>query len=330
MEYRTLGKTGLKVSVTGFGCWEMGGGYGDVAQKQTTAAVNRAIDVGINCFDTAPAYGRGESERILGEALGARRKDVVLVTKCGVGYPGRLKSRDSRPESIVASLERSLKNLNTDYVDVLLIHWPDVTTPFEETMGALDDLVKQGKTRFVGESNFTLDMIKECMQTRRLDVVQGGLHMFDRRLAGEIFPYCLEQEIGVMVYGPLAFGLLAGAFTEDTEFGSNDWRSNPNMLPELFLRMFERDNFRRNVGVVEELKGIAARAGKKMPHLALRWVLSNPGVHVALVGSRDAEEVQDNLGVLDWTLSDMDRAEIDAVFVKQGVNTAPDLWVDTD
>ena len=149
----------------------------------------------------------------------------MVVTKCGVGYQDRPKGRDSRMVSILASVDQSLQNLQTDYLDVLLIHWPDVNTPFEETMHALDTVVQQGKVRAIGVSNFTLDQIKECMNTRHIDVVQYGYNMFDRRNAQEIFPYCLENNIGVMVYGPLAFGLLAGTFTTETTFGENDWRS---------------------------------------------------------------------------------------------------------
>ena len=226
MEYRRFGPTDMTVSALGFGCWEMGGTYGDVSQTELAAAVNRAIDLGINCFDTAPAYGRGESEVVLGNALGERRKDVIVVTKCGVGYADRPKDRDSRRVSIFASVEQSLQNLGTDYLDVLLIHWPDVNTPFDETMHALDSLVNQGKVRAVGVSNFTLDQIRECETIRSVDIAQYGLNMFDRRMEQEIFPYCLQRGTGVMVYGPLAFGLLTGTMSADTSFGGNDWRSN--------------------------------------------------------------------------------------------------------
>ena len=330
MEYRAFGKTGVDVSVMGFGCWEMGGCYGEVADNDVAAAVNRAIDVGINCFDTAAVYGRGESERILGKALGPRRKDVMIVTKCGIGYPDRPMSRDGRRDAIMTSIDDSLRNLGSDYVDVLLIHWPDVTTPFEETMAALDDVVKQGKSRFVGVSNFTLHQLKTCMETRRVDVVQYGLSMFDRRMEKEIFPYCLEQGIGVMVYGPLAFGMLAGAFNKDTKFGTDDWRSKDSMLPTLFLNMFGEERFGRSVAVVDDLKPIAARRSKNMPQMALRWVLSNPAVSVALVGTRRPEEVENNIGVLDWSISDADRTEIDRVFDEHGVDTSPNLWIDSE
>ena len=193
MEYRRFGPTDMTVSALGFGCWEMGGTYGDVTERGVSAAVSRAIDLGINCFDTAPAYGGGESEVLLGRALGARRKDVIVVTKCGVGYAERPKGRDSRMVSILASVEQSLRNLETDYLDVLLVHWPDVNTPFEEAMHALDSLVRQGKIRAAGVSNFTLDQIRECEDVRNVDIVQYGLNMFDRRMEQEIFPHCQGQ-----------------------------------------------------------------------------------------------------------------------------------------
>ena len=309
MEYRRFGPTDITVSALGFGCWEMGGTYGDVAESEVVAAVNRAIDLGINCFDTAPAYGRGESESLLGRALGARRRDVVVVTKCGVGYSDRSKGRDSRMVSIFASVEQSLRNLGTDYLDVLLIHWPDVNTPFDETMHALDSLVHQGKVRAVGVSNFTLDQIKECEAVRSVDIVQYGLNMFDRRMEQAIFPYCLQQGTGVMVYGPLAFDLLSGALTADTKFGSNDWRSTGG-----------RPGW--NVGVFAEVRG------KKMPHLALRWVLSNPAVSVALVGTRTVQEVEDNAAGLEWALSGGEMEQVDEVFARYRVDTHPDIVID--
>lgn len=319
----------MTTSVLGFGCWEMGGGYGDISEGEVTDAVHRAIDLGINCFDTAPAYGRGESETMLARALGSKRKDVLVVTKCGVGYEGRPKGRDSRLVTINESVERSLQNLQTDYLDVLLVHWPDVTTPFDETMTALDNLVQQGKVRAVGLSNFTLKQIEECGETRRIDILQYGLNMFDRRVDQEISPYCLEQDAGLMVYGPLAFGLLTGAFSTDTAFGANDWRSTGGR-PGWNVGVFAEENFQRNVRVVQELAPIAARRDKVMPQLALRWVLSNPAVSVALVGTRTVREVEDNMGVLDWSLSAADLSEIDQVFDRYGVNTSPDIIIDPD
>ena len=145
MEYRPFGQTGLQVSAIGFGCWEMGGGYGSIEESEVIKAIHRALDLGINCFDTAEGYGKGRSEALLAKALGARRKDVIVVTKFGVSYDDRPKGRDSRRSTAHAAIDRSLKALNTDYVDVYLVHWPDRTTPFDETMQALEETCPTGK-----------------------------------------------------------------------------------------------------------------------------------------------------------------------------------------
>ena len=149
MEYRRFGETGLQVSAIGFGCWEIGGTYGRIDETQFQLAVQQAIEGGITCFDTAEAYGMGVSERALGQALGGRRRDVVIVTKFGVGYADRPTRRDGSRGRVVASIEKSLQGLKTDYVDVYLVHWPDPDTPLEETMRALDDIVQQGKARYI-------------------------------------------------------------------------------------------------------------------------------------------------------------------------------------
>jgi aryl-alcohol dehydrogenase-like predicted oxidoreductase len=327
MEYRPFGQTGLQVSAIGFGCWEIGGGYGHFDEAEVIAAIHRAMDLGINCFDTAEGYGKGRSEALLAKALGARRRDVLVVTKFGIGYndSGREKGRDSRRAMAMAAIERSLQFLQTDYVDVYLVHWPDPNTPFAETMQALEHIVQQGKARFVGVSNFRPEQLAACMATRRVDVAQYGYHLFDRRMEREIFPYCQTHSIGMMAYGSLAHGLLTGAFTEETTFEESDWRSRGGAFN---LKLFAPENFARNVRAVEELKDIAARRGKKVNHLALRWVLSNPTVSVALVGCRTPAEVDDNLDALDWTLTDDDRAAIHAIFSQHGVEVAPEVWVE--
>ncbi len=147
MEHRPFGRTGLDVSAIGIGCWEVGGGYGHVEEDEFARAVGRALDLGINCFDTAEGYGMGSSERALGEALGARRDEAIVVTKFGMNYKDKPNFRDSSRERVFASIDKSLKNLGTDRVDVFLVHWPDRETPFEETMGALEEVVRDGKVR---------------------------------------------------------------------------------------------------------------------------------------------------------------------------------------
>jgi aryl-alcohol dehydrogenase-like predicted oxidoreductase len=332
MEYRQFGRTGLQVSAIGFGCWEIGGTYGQIDEGQFQRAVQQAIDSGINCFDTAEAYGMGVSEQALARALGPHRRDVIVVTKFGVGYDEVPNRRDSSRQRATASIEKSLRNLQTDYVDVYLVHWPDINTPFDETMRALDDIVRQGKARYIGVSNFRLGQLEACMQLRRIDVVQYGWHMFDRRMASEIFPYCAAQQIGVMAYGSLAYGMLAGTFRADMQFEESDWRSRQGNLGSLnlFRSLFGPDEFPRNLRAVEELKTLAAKYRKTLPQFALRWTTSNTVVSTALVGFRQPAEVEENLGALGWTISADDLAAIDAIFGRHGAVTVPPGWLEDE
>ncbi len=225
MEQRRFGDTDLVSSALGFGTWEMSTTeYGHIDVDEASAAVGAAIDNGITLFDTAEAYGPYHSEEILGCALGARRKEVVLVTKVGFKVDGT-PARDSTREWVLARTEGCLQRLNTDWIDLLLIHWPDHDTPFAETMGALEELKTAGKIRHYGVSNFTVEMMEECERHGHLATNQVGYHLFDRRMEAQVLPYCLEQGIGFMAYGTLGFGLLTGAFTPDTTFEEGDWRS---------------------------------------------------------------------------------------------------------
>jgi aryl-alcohol dehydrogenase-like predicted oxidoreductase len=332
MEYRTFGKTGIQISAIGIGCWEIGGGYGSIEETDFVKAVNRALDLGVNCFDTAEAYGFGASERSLAKALGARRKDAVITTKFGIGYKEAPNFRDSSRNRMMASIETSLANLKTDYVDVYMVHWPDVNTPFEETMRALDELVQQGKVRAVGISNFRLHQIETSVRTRRIDVAQYCWNMLDRRMQRDILPYCRENGIGVMAYGSLAYGMLTGTFNEEMNFGSNDWRAKGGRMGNITLmqHLFGPDSFLKNLRAVEELKPMAKRYGKSLPQFALRWTLSNPVISTALVGCRNENEVNDNVGAIGWSISDADMREIDAIFAKHGAVTSPESWIEAD
>jgi aryl-alcohol dehydrogenase-like predicted oxidoreductase len=332
MEIRQFGQTDRTVSAIGFGCWEIAGTYGAIDESGFSRAVRRAIDGGVNCFDTAEAYGMGVSEQALGRALGPSRKDVCVVTKVGVGYPDAPNRRDSSRKRLMASIESSLRNLGTDHVDVYLVHWPDLNTPFQETMRALDDIVRQGKARYVGLSNFRLSQLETCMKLRRVDVVQYGWNMFDRRMRREIFPWCIANKVGVMAYGSLAYGLLAGTFRAGMTFDETDWRANRGTLGSLnlFRTLFGPDHFPRNLAVVEDLKAIATRHGKTLPQLALRWTLSHPAISTGLVGFRRPEEVDENLGALGWQLTAADMAEIDAIFTRHDAVTEPAGWLEDD
>ncbi len=330
MEYRQFGKTDLRISAIGFGCWEIGGTYGRIDEGRFQHAVRQAIDDGITCFDTAEAYGMGVSEEAVGRALGARRRDVAIVTKFGVGYEEMPNRRDSSRRRVVASIEKSLKRLQTDHVDVYMVHWPDLETPLDETMKALDDTVRHGKARYIGVSNFRLAQIEAAIQLRPIDVVQYGWNMFDRRMQAEIFPYCAAQQIGVMAYGSLAYGMLSGAFRAGMQFEESDWRSRGGMMGNLnlFRTLFGPEHFPRNLEAVEDLKRLAAKHDKTLPQFALRWTLSNPVVGTALVGFREPTEVSENLGALGWEISNADMKEVDAILDRHGAVTVPPGWLE--
>jgi aryl-alcohol dehydrogenase-like predicted oxidoreductase len=316
MRYRPFGRTGLKVSAVGFGCWPMAGDrYGAIEDGEAIKAIHRALDRGVNCVDTAPAYGAGHSEEVVARALEGRRKDLILVTKCGVKVPppGQLGPlRDASRSNILAEVDASLKRLRTDWVDVLLIHWPDSSTPFEESMRALEDVVGSGRARFVGVSNFTGAMLAECLGTRRVDVSQVGYHLLDRRQETETFPFCLANGIGVMGYGSLGHGLLTGAFTAATTFeAGKDWRAGGVAFGQ---PIFRGDNLKANVGVAERLRReIAEPRGISLSQLALAWVLGNPAISTALVGARTPAEVDANDAGAELDLTADERARIDLI-----------------
>jgi aryl-alcohol dehydrogenase-like predicted oxidoreductase len=203
-------------------------------------------------------------------------------------------------------------------------------TPLDETMHALDDIVRQGKARYIGVSNFGLRQIEDCIRLRRVDVVQYGWNMFDRRMQADIFPYCAAQEIGVLAYGSLAYGMLSGTFHAGMQFEESDWRSRGGMLGSLnlFRTLFGPEHFPRNLRAVDDLKRLASRYDKTLPQFALRWTLSNPTVGTALVGFRAPTEVVENLGALGWAISAADMAEIDAILDRHRCETVPPGWLE--
>jgi aryl-alcohol dehydrogenase-like predicted oxidoreductase len=328
MEHRRFGDTDLSCSVLGFGTWEMGTDkYGEVDVHDAVRAVQMAIDHGITLFDTAEVYGPFTSEELLARGLGKRRQEVVVVTKVGLTFhdnpklPGEdaaIAGRDTSAAYIIERTEGCLRRLNTDYIDLLLIHVHDYVTPHEETMGALEALKAAGKIRYYGVANYNVPMMAECEKHGHLTTNQVGYHMFDRRMEAEVLPYCQEHGIGFMSYGSLGFGLLTGAFTPDTVFSETDWRSKGDAYG---LPLFEREQFLKELRVVERLKDLAAGYDKSMAQLAIAWVLGNPALTVALVGMRNERELKENVAAVDWRLIDEDRAEIDRIFAEEKVDT---------
>ena len=327
MEQRTFGNTDLACSALGFGTWELGTTqYGDIDVDEAVRAVHMAIDHGVTLFDTAEVYGPYTSEELLARGLGQRRKDIVLVTKVGfvisddpaVRGDEAIIGRDASAANITEHTEGCLQRLNTDYVDLMLIHWPDLKTPHEETIGALEALKAAGKIRHYGVSNYDVPMMEACQAVGSLAANQVGYNLFDRRVEAAVLPYCLEQGIGFMAYGSLGFGLLTGALSPDTQFADNDWRRHGNAFG---LPLFERENFLKALRVTERLKAVAAGYGKSAAQLALAWVLSHPAVTVGLVGMRNERELEENIAAVDWRLTDTDRAEIDRIFAEEDVPT---------
>jgi aryl-alcohol dehydrogenase-like predicted oxidoreductase len=303
MEYRKFGDADLEVSVVGFGGWPMGGTqYGTVDDTEGERAVQRALDAGITCFDNAAGYGLGHSEQVMGSALKGHRNDVIIITKCGIEWNNAEKrmGRNGTRTSILTSAENSLRNLETDYIDLLLVHWPDLSTPFEETMRALEELQKAGKIRYAGVSNFLPDMMEECRKHLNIITNQVGYSLFERRPERDIISYCEDNSMGIMSYGSLAHGLLAGNMTKDTQFESWDWRSSEYAFGMPF---FQRGgHFENNVEIQDRLRGIAELEGRTLPDLALAWVLSHKVITTALVGFRTPAEVEDAVNASEWNL----------------------------
>ncbi|MYA61590.1 MAG: aldo/keto reductase [Dehalococcoidia bacterium] len=313
MRYKKFGNSELETSVVGFGGWPMGRGhYGSFDDDEVVRAVHASIDLGVTLFDTAAVYGWGEGEKLLGRALEGKREDVVIVSKAGIPWDeeGGGRRRDSSRESLEKSLNESLTRLQTDYLDLFLIHWPDESRPMSVPMDAFADFQKQGKIRYGGVSNFSPQQMSDCLDVFPVVTNQVGYHLFDQRPEPEIIPFCADNGMGIMAYGSLAHGLLTGTMTPDTTFEEDDWRRS---LMAFGQPIFKGQNFLDNLKKVDTLKEMAAERGFSVAQLALAWVASEPTVSVALVGTRKPEEIQENVAAADWELSLSERAEIRAV-----------------
>ena len=313
MQYRKFGDFELETSVIGFVGWPMGRGhYGSFDDAEVFRAIDASIDLGVNLFDTAAVYGWGEGEKLLGRALKGRRDKVVLVSKGGRQWddPDNPQLRDSSKEALTKGLEDSLRRLQTDYLDLYLIHWPDESRPMSEPMEAFEEFQRQGKIRYGGVSNFSVQQIKDCMDTFPIITNQVGYHLFDFRPEVDVFPFCVQNGLGAMAYGSLAHGLLTGAMTPDTRFEEDDWRRS---LMAFGQPLFKGDTFLQNLNKVEALKSIASEKGMTVAQLALAWIISNPAVSVALVGTRRAAEMEENAIAAGWVMSEQEREAIRTV-----------------
>jgi aryl-alcohol dehydrogenase-like predicted oxidoreductase len=304
-----LGKTELEVSPIAFGTWQLGGDWGQFDEGDAIAAIRQARQLGVNLFDTAQAYGFGASERLLGKALrddlDSRRNEVVIATKGGQRLTDEGMVRDSSPEWLRKGVDSSLQALGVDHIDIYQVHWPDTSVPFAETAAALQELVDAGKIRHVGVSNYDAGQMAEFAKTRPVETLQPPYDLFRRDVEAEILPYCREHDIGVLVYGALAHGLLTGTMDENTTFAEDDWRSS--------APFFQGEDFHRNVRVVRELQSFASELGVSVSRLAIAWTLANPAVQVAIIGARHPGHIEDSVSAAALSLSEADLEQIDRI-----------------
>lgn len=298
METRQLGSSDLQLTVIGLGCWLMGKSeWHAVDDAASVRAIHAALDAGINWLDTAEVYGKGHSEEIIGRVLAERgRDDLLIATKVWAGNLSR--------ENVPAALEGSLRRLGTDYVDLYQIHRPNRNIPLSETMEALVKLQEQGKVRYLGVSNFSVAQMQEALQYGPIVSSQPAYSLFFRYIEKREVPFCLEHNIGIIPYSPLAQGLLTGKF-------SPDWRP-PDDDNRRFNRLFMEPTYSVALEQVEKLRQIGDKYGKTPAQVALRWLLQQPGVTSVIAGAREASHVADNVGAAGWELAPEDLAALSA------------------
>lgn len=299
MQYVSLPRAGVSISRVGFGCEQLGGtDWGSYDREETKRAVARAVDLGINVFDTADVYSLGESERCLSAALGPRRHDAFIVTKGGVRWEMRAAGAradcwfDSSPDYLRRALEGSLRRLDVDVIPLYLLHAPDPAVPLERSLEAVVRFKDEGKIRSIGLSNFPLAGIQRAAGLAEILAVQLRYNLLERTPEAELLPWCRERGIGVLAYGPLAEGLLAGKYSETSRFDTHDRRSR---LPH-----FQGDSFRHNLARADRVRQVAEAQSKSPVQVALNWVLANDAVSVAVVGIKTRNQVEDVAGSVGW------------------------------
>jgi aryl-alcohol dehydrogenase-like predicted oxidoreductase len=302
--------TNLVSSRIALGTWAIGGWmWGGTDEKESIRTIHAAFDQGVNLIDTAPVYGFGRSEEIVGEALRqrGRRESIILATKVGLDWTNGKIERNSTRQRILQELADSLRRLQTDYVDIYQIHWPDPFVPIEETAATLRELYEQGKIRAIGVSNYSPAEMARFRGVAPLHAIQPPYNLFEREIEGDVLPFALGHGITTLTYGALCRGLLSGAMRTDRQFAKDDMRKtiDPKFKPPHFaeylnaaskLDRFARENY-----------------GKRVIHLAVRWLLDQPGVGVALWGARRPEQLAPITEVLGWSLGKNDFSAIDAI-----------------
>ena len=303
MRTRQLGSRGPEMSGIGYGAWEAGGeAWGpNESEAAVVEAIHAGLDAGIDWIDTAEVYGNGVSERLVGKAIQGRRDDVVVATKVAPQPEGS----GFRSDQVRKACEGSLERLGIDHIDLYQLHWADEgRTPLEETWGAMAALQDEGKVRSIGVSNFDREQIEQCLAIRHVDSLQPEFSMLNRENA-ELIRWCGEQGVGVVGYGPLAFGLLTGAITADTRFPPGDWRGQKQTEGPFA-------DLARSLEVVDRLRPVAERLGCSLSQLALAWNVHQPGVTAAIAGSRNPAHIRTNAAAGDIEPDEATLTELDA------------------
>jgi aryl-alcohol dehydrogenase-like predicted oxidoreductase len=320
MEYRKLGTSDLEVSAICFGAWAAGGWmWGGTNRKDAIEAIKAAYDCGVTSIDTAPAYGQGTSEEIVGEAIkNTPRNQVQILTKYGLRWDTskgnfHFASKDNQGknidmhkyagrESIINECEDSLRRLGTDYIDLYQIHWPDTTTPIEETMNTIAQLIKEGKVRYAGVCNYNAEQLQEAQKYVKLVSNQVPYSMVKRNIEEQVVPYCIENHLSILAYSPLERGLLTGKMNPGYKFAEGDHRAS--------LYFFKDENIERTNAFLEKLRSLAKEKNAKLSQLVIRWTIEQPGITVALVGARNAQQAVENARSIEITLT---KKEIDFI-----------------
>lgn len=311
MEYRKLGDSDLEVSVIGFGAWGIGGApfWKSEGDEMSMRAIKKAFDLGITFFDTAPVYGFGHSEELMGKALKPVRDKVIIATKCGLSWEreklGAI-SNDCTKKAILKEIDLSLKRLQTDWIDLYQVHWPDPKTPQKETMEALLEIQEKKKIRAIGVSNYSVEQMKECLEYGKIVSLQPEYSLLQRSIEKGTVSFCLENEIGIIAYSPLASGVLTGKYDKNTRF--TDWRSKG------LLGVFKGEGYVKNIAKVDELKKMAESAGKTCAQMAINWVVHQPGLTAALVGVKNENQMEDNLKAIGWEMDSNQQEKLNEIF----------------
>jgi aryl-alcohol dehydrogenase-like predicted oxidoreductase len=310
-EHAWIPGTTLEVSRVGLGTWAIGGSmWGGTDEAESIATIRAAVEHGINLIDTAPAYGFGRSEEIVGKALagGNLRSRVLIATKTGLEWDGGKLFRNASRARILKEVEASLRRLQTDHIDIYQVHWPDPLVPIEETAEAMRELFEQGKIGAIGVSNFSVEQMEQFRRVAPLHVLQPPYNLFERAIEADVLPYCRENKIAMFGYGALCRGLLSGRMRADSTFTGDDLRrTDPKFQPPRFAQY---------LAAVERLDRFARqRFGTRVIHLAVRWMLDQ-GITTALWGARHPGQLQPVDQVGGWRLDAADKAEIDRILAE--------------